>query len=47
MKDKLSKAIDLITSAIDGRMGDEPELVEANEILCEILEGMDDDKLTQ
>lgn len=38
MKEKLSRAIDLITSAIDGRMEDEPELVEANEILCEIFE---------
>jgi hypothetical protein len=41
MKDKLSKAIDLITAAIDGRRDDEPEIAEANEILCEILASLD------
>lgn len=33
----LSKAIDLITAAIDGRMDDEPDIAEANKILCQLL----------
>ena len=37
---QLSKAIDLITTAIDGRMEDEPEIAEANEILCALLQSL-------
>lgn len=33
----LSRAIDLITTSIDGRMDDEPYIAEANELLCGIL----------
>jgi hypothetical protein len=37
-KAKLSQAIDLITSFIDGWSDEYPEVAEANELLCEIYE---------
>lgn len=34
----LSRAIDLITDSIDGRMDDEPDIAKANELLCELYQ---------
>jgi hypothetical protein len=41
---KLSKAIDLITERIDGQMFEEKELAAANELLCQILAALKNEK---
>jgi hypothetical protein len=35
---QIATAVDLITASIDGRSSEEPEITQANEILCRTLE---------